>query len=233
MNDASMYDVLLQLAKKRRTVRRFKSDPIPADYITKIIDVARWAPSGFHTQPWEFLVITEKEIKEKVVSILGQHGPAIRNPNEPATKEDPSQGRFDVAPVFIILLGDWRARVGLPEAAQSSDARVDNLFRTSLADAFLSMQLAAASLGLASQWYSAVSGEKVQSAVKALIGIPESLRIFDMMVLGYAAEDPISKDVRELSEMIHYNACGVQDFRTDKEVIAYARKTKAWCLAAH
>jgi hypothetical protein len=54
-----------------------------------------------------------------------------------------------------------------------------------------------------------------------------------MMVLGYAAEDPISKDVRELSEMIHYNACGVQDFRTDKEVIAYARKTKAWCLAAH
>ena len=120
-----------------------ESEPIPVDYITKIIDVARWAPSGFHTQPWEFLVITEREIKEKIVSILGQHGPAIRNPNEKAVETDPSQGRFDAAPVFIILLGDWRARVGLPEAAQSSDARVDNLFRTSLAGAFLSMQLAA------------------------------------------------------------------------------------------
>ena len=233
MNDAGMYDVLLEIAKKRRTIRRFKPDPVPAELVTKMIDVARFVPSGFHTQPWEFLVITEKEIKEKVVSILGQHGPAIRNPNEPATKEDPSQGRFDVAPVFIILLGDWRARVGLPEAAQSSDARVDNLFRTSLADAFLSMQLAAASLGLASQWYSAVSGEKVQSAVKALIGIPESLRIFDMMVLGYAAEEPIDKDVRELSDMVHYNACGAKDFRTDEEVAAYAKQTKAWCLAAH
>ena len=70
------------------------------------------------------------------------------------------------------------------------------LFRTSLACAFLSMQLAATSLGLASQWYSAVSGEQVQSGLKALIGIPDGLRIFDMMVLGYAAEEPIPKDVR-------------------------------------
>jgi hypothetical protein len=33
--------------------------------------------------------------------------------------------------------------------------------------------------------------------------------------------------------MIHYNSCGAEDFRTDEEVVAYARKTKAWCLAAH
>ena len=229
MNDAGMYDVLLEIARKRRTIRRFKPDPIPAEFVTKIIDVARWAPSGFHTQPWEFVVITEKELRQKIVELLQQYGPPIRNPNGEATEA----GRFDVAPVFIILLGDWRAKVGLPDAAQSSDARVDGLFRTSLANAFLSMQLAATSLGLASQWYSAVSGERVQSGIKALIGIPEGLRIFDMMVLGYAAEEPIGKDVRELSDMVHYNACGTKDFRTDEEVAAYARQTKAWCLAAH
>ncbi|MGA2109350.1 MAG: hypothetical protein ABSH25_17100, partial [Syntrophorhabdales bacterium] len=82
-------------------------------------------------------------------------------------------------------------------------------------------------------WYSAVSGERVQKALKSLIGIPEGLRIFDMMVLGYGAEEPIPKDVRGLNEMIHYNACGIEDFRTDEEVVAYAKKTKAWCLAAH
>ena len=172
MNDAGMYDVLLEIARKRRTIRRFKPDPIPDEFITKIIDVARWAPSGFHTQPWEFVVINEKELRQKIVGLLQQYGPPIRNPNEEATEA----GRFDVAPVFIILLGDWRAKVGLPDAAQSSDARVDGLFRTSLANAFLSMQLAATSLGLASQWYSAVSGEHAQSGIKALIGIPEGLR---------------------------------------------------------
>jgi nitroreductase len=229
MDDTGVYDVLLEIAKKRRTIRRFRPDPIPDEFITKIIDVARFAPSGFHTQPWEFVVINEKELRQKIVAVLTQYGPPIRNPNE-----EPSQsGRFDVAPVFIILLGDWRAKVGLPDAAQSSDARVDGLFRTSLANAFLSMQLAAASLGLASQWYSAVSGERAQSGIRALIGIPEELRIFDMMVLGYAAEEPIGKDVRELSDMVHYNACGTEDFRTDEEVVAYARQTRAWCLAAH
>ena len=58
-------------------------------------------------------------------------------------------------------------------------------------------------------------------------------RIFDMMVLGYAAEEPIHKDVRGIAETIHYNSCGTEDFRTDEEVVAYARKTKAWCLAAY
>jgi nitroreductase len=47
----SMYDALVKLARERRTIRRFKSDAVPADYITKIIEVARWSPSGFHTQP--------------------------------------------------------------------------------------------------------------------------------------------------------------------------------------
>jgi nitroreductase len=233
VNDVSMYDALLKLARKRRTVRRFRSDPVPADYIVKIIDVARWAPSGFHTQPWEFVVVTEKELKGKIVSLLTQHGLPIRNPNEKTAEAEASRGRFDVAPVFIILLGDWRAKVGLPDAAQSSDARVDNLLRTSLAGAFVSMQLAATALGLASQWYTAASREPAQTAIKALIGIPEGLRIFDMMVLGYAAGEPIPKDVRELKDMIHYNACGAQNFRTDEEVAADAKKTKAWCLAAH
>ena len=45
------YDSLLQLVQKRRSVRKFKPDPIPADYIDKIIEVARWAPSAANSQP--------------------------------------------------------------------------------------------------------------------------------------------------------------------------------------
>ena len=66
-----------------------------------------------------------------------------------------------------------------------------------------------------------------QSAIKALIGIPEDLHIFDIMVLGYAADEPMPKDVRELGDMIPCNAGGMQDFLTDEKVLAYAGKTKA------
>lgn len=58
------YDCLLNLAKKRRTVRQFKPDAVPEGYIEKIIEVARWAPSGFHTQPWEFVVVKKKDVRE-------------------------------------------------------------------------------------------------------------------------------------------------------------------------
>ena len=60
------YESFLELAKKRRSIRSFKPDPIPDEYVDKIIEAARWAPSGFNTQPWEFVVIKKKELKESI-----------------------------------------------------------------------------------------------------------------------------------------------------------------------
>jgi nitroreductase len=231
MNDTLLYDGLLQLAKQRRTTRRFLPDPIPDESISKIIEVARWSPSGFHTQPWEFVAVTDKSVRDKIVSILRQYGPPIENPAQEGA--GPVRGKFDVAPVFILVFGDWRVRVGLPDPIQSSKERVDNTIRTSLSCAFFAMQLAATALGLASQWYSATSADTAQRAIKELIGIPKDLRIFDMMVLGYAAEEPLPKETRDPAKMTHYNVCSEKDFRTDDEVVADAMKTKAWCFAAH
>ena len=45
------YDQLLELVKRRRSKRRFKPDPIPDASIERIIEVARWAPSGFNRLP--------------------------------------------------------------------------------------------------------------------------------------------------------------------------------------
>ena len=67
------YDSLLELVKRRRSRRRFKPDPIPDEFIDKIIEVARWAPSGANSQPWEFIVVKDKEIKDKIVGIVNEH----------------------------------------------------------------------------------------------------------------------------------------------------------------
>jgi 5,6-dimethylbenzimidazole synthase len=229
MDNINKYDCLLDLVKKRRTIRQFKSDPVPDEYITKIIEVARWAPSAFHTQPWEFVVVKNPDIKNKVVAALEQHGPPIKDP----TKESLPRKSFKDAPVFILLLCDWRASVGLPGRAPGNKAQVANLYCSSLANAFLYLHLAAAALGLASQWYTATSRPEAERALKEIIGIPEALTIYDMMVVGYAANTPDPKIVREIDEITHYDNCGEQDFRTDDEVTAYAEKTKAWCISQH
>jgi nitroreductase len=222
MADISLYDCFLEVVKKRRSVRYFKPDPVPDEYITRIIEAARWAPSGFHTQPWEFVVVRKKEVRDKIAAVLP---PPIR---PEGAREVPQN-----APVFIILLGDWRARVGLPDSAQASDARVDNIYCSGLASAFLLMHLAAAALGLAARWYSSTASPETERLIKEIIGIPEELRIYDMMCLGYAVRPPIPKIVRDLEDMVHYDDCGIADFRTEEEVVSYAGETRAWCLSAH
>ena len=64
------YDSFLELVKKRRSIRRFKPDPVPDEYVDKIIEAARWAPSGFNSQPWEFVVVKEKKLKNSIVQLL-------------------------------------------------------------------------------------------------------------------------------------------------------------------
>jgi nitroreductase len=228
MESTEQYDYLLDLVTKRRTVRQFKPDPVPDEHITKIIEVARWAPSGFHTQPWEFVVIKDQGVKAKIVAALDEHGPAIKDP----AKKDFKRSSFRDAPVFILALCDWRAKVGLPYSPRTN-AEAAPLYQSSMANAFLSMQLAATSLGLASQWYTATSRAGAERAIKEIVGIPEALAIYDMMVVGYQAAPPGPKIVRELADMVHYDACGEQDFRTDQEVEEYARVTKAWCMGEH
>lgn len=233
MGNIGLYDCLLELVKRRRSIRQFKPDLIPDENITKIIEVARWAPSAFHTQPWEFVVVKNKEIRAKIVAALEQHGPPIEDKSRDIAKQDSPQRSFRDAPVFILLLGDWRTKVGLPDGVQDNDVRIANLFCSSLACTFLYMYIAAVALGLASKWYTATSRPEAERAIKDIIGIPEALKIYDMMVVGYADSPTIPKIVREVDDMVHYDDCGMQDFRTDEEVVADANKTKTWCMAAH
>jgi nitroreductase len=238
MHNDNLYESLLEIVKKRRSLRQFRPDPIPDDYIDKIIEIARWAPSGFHTQPWEFVVVKDKDLKDKISDAIEKYKISVSKSNDVENHQSHAemkimQADYTNAPVFIILLGDWRAKVGLPGSAEEQERRVDNLFCSSLASAFLYMHLAAATLVLSSCWVSAAAETVPQQAIKNILGIPEALRIYDMMAVGYGTHEPIPKILRKKEAITHYDYCGPEDFRTDEEVIAEAGETKAWCISAH
>jgi nitroreductase len=44
----------------RRSIRRFKPDPVPSEYFNELLDAARLAPSGCNAQPWRFRIVTEQ-----------------------------------------------------------------------------------------------------------------------------------------------------------------------------
>ncbi|MBE9582314.1 MAG: nitroreductase family protein, partial [Proteobacteria bacterium] len=59
---------LYEAIKGRRSIRRFKPDPLPEDVLARILEMAIWAPSGMNLQNWHFVVITGDR-KEALVEI--------------------------------------------------------------------------------------------------------------------------------------------------------------------
>ncbi|MEM3506870.1 MAG: nitroreductase family protein [Candidatus Bathyarchaeia archaeon] len=57
----------LEIIRNRRSIRKFEEKAIENDKIDAILEAGRWAPSFANTQPWEFIVIKDKKIKEELV----------------------------------------------------------------------------------------------------------------------------------------------------------------------
>jgi len=82
------------------------------------------------------------------------------------------------------------------------------IFTSGLASAFLYMHLAATTLGLASQWVSAITTPFSSCMIKSLLGVPAEMEPYDMMAVGYPALHPSPKFMRDPEKMIHYDDSG-------------------------
>ena len=194
------YDEFLELVKTRRSIRRLKADPIPDEYVEKILETVRWAPSGANTQPWELVVLRDLEIKNKFLDVVS--------------------ARIDVeslrnAPVLIVVCGDTRTRVLYPSGRNLSlipkimlgedHAELkENVLTSSLSNAFLYILLAATSLGLGTRYITSTANPDVQIEIKQLLKIPPYLVIYDTVALGYPESEPRPKTLRPLEDIVHY-----------------------------
>jgi len=237
------YEDLLDLVIRRRSIRRFKPDPVPKASIEKIIAVARWAPSGFNMQPWEFVVVQATSLRERIVDILAFYWqqskemettrPGWQGRSWKLTGMTNVQGDFSQAPVYILLFGDPRTKAGLPMGVQTDWHRRRLIHQSGLANAFLYMHMAATTLGLGTQWVSAVQTPYASCMLKDLLNIPQEMEVYDMLALGYPAIQPPGKYLRSMDEMLHWDRCGEGDFRSEEEVRAFVKKARNWTIGTH
>jgi len=213
------YDSLLELVKERRSIRKFKPDSIPDEYVDKIIEAARWAPSGANSQPWEFIVIKKQELSSRICEIIQEHENLVHKmeiAREPELRRQRGAAGYVGAPVFILVCGDTRTKDAYPLYVTMQ--RGDSVFTSSMASAFLYMTMAVTALGLGAQWVSATASPYVQSLIKELLGIPNELEIYDMLAVGYPDLEPKPRPVRDKEEMVHYDSYDKAKFRTNEEI---------------
>lgn len=63
MNEA---ETILDIIKKRRSVRHFDGRPLSDEQMEQILEAGRWAPSGANAQPWRFIVVTQKDTLKSI-----------------------------------------------------------------------------------------------------------------------------------------------------------------------
>lgn len=191
---------------QRRSVRRFTSDTVEPRKIEAILEAARWAPSGGNTQPWDFVVVNDSDIRRKLAALLKlahlQHWTEVMaTPHDEKVLADKVDMADKLArgPIFIVVCLNRKRGYTTSKYAEFGYF----LDLQSVAAAIENMLLAATAQGLGSVWMG--TPRLKQPEMKELLGIPESVEIVAVVTLGYPAEEagPRSRDT--LESMVHYN----------------------------
>jgi 5,6-dimethylbenzimidazole synthase len=204
------------LVEQRRSIRGYdESREVSEELINLILDCARWAPSGGNGQPWEFIVVRDRQVRHKIADYYLKQMEQKREMDLAVRGTAKMTGDgFRHAPVHVVVLGDPRVKESYPIRTKLEKA--ESHFITGLANATLLMHLAATSLGLASQYVSDANSPYMETMLKVLLEIPEPLRIYHLVPIGYAKSQIAAPPRRSLEEITHYEKYDMNKFRDDQ-----------------
>jgi nitroreductase len=90
---------LLDAIKDRKSVRAFKSDPVPTETIKKILEISCRAPSSVNSQPWEFFVV-KGAVLDKLKTVGGENLRQGNKPNPDVPLPDPEKGDMGLPGIY-------------------------------------------------------------------------------------------------------------------------------------
>ncbi len=241
------YQTLIDLLTRRRSVRSFKRDPLPEGAVEKILEAGRWAMSGANGQPWEFIVVTDPEVKRALFQhyrdqnddfnfwMEQMRSPELRHPAFQLEGDPHDQWRrlrvrpgFAEAPALIVVLGDGR-RQWTTVMGGHTFGRHQSHLTDGLANASMLMHLAAAALGLGTQWVTV----HIEEGFKRILGVPDVMTIHQIIPVGYPEGQPGKSGRRKLQEMVHYNGYDKNKFMSGEQIVDYIRTMRVKTMSKY
>ncbi len=147
----------------RRSIRKFEDKPVSDEDLKDILEASMMAPSAGNAQPWQFVVVTDKDKLEGCAKIntYAQMAPK--------------------APVSVLVCGDLSLEKYAGYWVQDCSAAIQN------------MLLAARGKGLGSVWTGIYPLEDRVEGFTKLFHLPEKVIPLGLIVMGYPAQSPSSK----------------------------------------
>lgn len=178
---------VLNVLKKRRSVRRFEDRPVSEADLQKILEAVQWSPSWANTQCWEVIAVKNPLAREKLQATLSSRNPA--------TKAVVS------APELLVLCGS-KNKSGF-YGGQTSTVLGDWMLYD-LGIATQSIGLVAEDLGLAT----VVVGFFDQTKAGEILNVPENIQVVSMLPLGYPDQSPKAPERKAITDFFHKDRYG-------------------------
>ncbi|WP_265447324.1 5,6-dimethylbenzimidazole synthase [Flexivirga meconopsidis] len=169
----------------RRDIRRFRPDPVPGEYVEKVLTAGHSAPSVGHSQPWRFIVVTHPGLRDRAAHMADRE--RIRQasgmtPDRAARLLDLKLEGIREAPLGVVVACDRRAAA----AGVLGRATFPDTDLWSCACAIENMWLTARTLGLGMGWVTLFEpGELAE-----LLGLPDGVETLGWLCLGWPDERP-------------------------------------------
>jgi nitroreductase len=209
---------LLQIMKKRRSVRVYKTGKVTGKHLETILEAARWAPSGANTQPWEFVVTRDREKMKRVREIFYNEWKQ-RKLEDPVNYKGLTKYYMGAAAVLVLVCGDPRTMQVYLTTRRPGDR--EKLFQASVASAVENMMLLATSLGFGTVWVSV--REEIEPELRELFKVPQPIRLLWIVPIGDARFWPGAKPRRKISAFTHYESYDCKKLRSESLIRAWPK----------
>jgi F420 biosynthesis protein FbiB-like protein len=193
---------LEQIISSRRSVRRFRHDPVDRALLLQLIEAARWAPSPHGRQPWRFVVIESQTTKDHLAEAMGvewQQQLALDGEDQQRVAERLriSKLRIQSAPAIILPCLYMAEMDAYPDPTRQQAEQIMAI--QSLGCAIQNMLLQAYALGLDTGWMCAPLF--CPDVVRSALDLDASLTPHALIPVGYAAADPNRRPHKPVEEL--------------------------------
>ena len=145
---------------ERRSVRTYTSQPVPDESLQRLLKAAMRAPSAGNSQPWEFVVIRDRNMLD-AIRIFHPYAAALRT-----------------APCAIVVCGNLLRQIFPGYWVQDCSAATENIL------------LEAVHLGLGAVWMGLHPTQERVSDMSQLLGLPETVVPLCVIAVGFPAQEP-------------------------------------------
>ncbi|HET7722364.1 MAG TPA: nitroreductase family protein [Acidimicrobiales bacterium] len=217
---------VLDAIRTTRAIRRFTDEPVTDDELWAILDAAQSAPSGGNIQPWQFLVLTEPEVRAAVGHVYRQayHRyerallaslPPFRSPDDEASFHRSARASRHLAdhlaeaPVLVCVLRP----AGLDLTLHDDEGPLDiGHVCASVYPAVQNLLVAARSLGIGGTLTTVA--RVLHDQLRAATGIPEHQELAALVPLGRPAGEFGVPRRRPVAAVTHWNRWGERRTRS-------------------